>query len=449
MEEEMEKNIVKITKLTVRKLHGYTDYNVEFNDDITFLYGDNGCGKTTILNIITYVITGKIYELFQYRFDRIILSYVSNKTQKSDKIIVSLDEGMMTLSFNGEQVQIDSQRFEYMNRNSDEPEEVERFYFSEYPILRNIREVFNYIYLPLNRNGNVMIDYHYNIRSRKIMQSRYSTRNRMGNNIDYTLFDVESLISQAYNKVNFSLNRISEHFTDEMLSAFLDVDNISNMSLIIEYMNSLNDTKINKIQRDYTNVVKTVLKYDSEMEAKIDTFFESLKEEISNVKKINNVQVTIDLLVKLSELTKITNIISKAEKIEQTKKKVRQPIEDFLNTVNSYIQSNNGEKQVGIDSDGTIYLKTNQGNKVNIQNLSSGEKQIVTFFAYLIFGLQTSNQSIFIVDEPELSLHLNWQRKFVDSIFSINDNVQLIFATHAPEMIGRHRDKAVKLIPNS
>lgn len=449
MEEEMEKNIVKITKLTVRKLHGHTDYNVEFNDDITFLYGDNGCGKTTILNIITYVITGKIYELFQYKFDRIILSYVSTKTQKSDKIMVSLDEGMMTLSFGGEQVRIDSQRFEYMNRNSDEPEEVERFYFSKYPVLKNIREVFNYIYLPLNRNGNVLIDYHYNMRSRKIIQSRYSSRNRMGNNIDYTLFDVESLISQVYNKVNFSLNKISEHFTDEMLSAFLDVDNISNMPLIIEYMNSLNDTKINKIQRDYTNVVKTVLKYDSEMEAKINTFFESLKEEISNVKKLNNGQVTIDLLFKLSELTKITNIISKAEKIEQTKKKVRQPIEDFLSTVNSYIQSNNGEKQVGIDSDGTIYLKTNQGNKVNIQNLSSGEKQIVTFFAYLIFGLQTSNQSIFIVDEPELSLHLNWQRKFVDSILSINDNVQLIFATHAPEMIGRHRDKAVKLIPHS
>ena len=220
------------------------------------------------------------------------------------------------------------------------------------------------------------------------------------------------------------------------------------MPLMLEYMNSLNDTRISKIQREYTNVVKTVLKYDSEMKAKIDTFFESLKEEISNAKRLNDVHVTIDLLVKLSELTKITNIISKAERIEQSKKKVRQPIEDFLNTVNSYIQSNNGEKQVGIENDGTIYLKTNQGNKVNIQNLSSGEKQIVTFFAYLIFGLQTSNQSIFIVDEPELSLHLNWQRKFVDSILSINDKVQLIFATHAPEMIGRHRDKAVKLIPN-
>ena len=358
MEEEMEKNIVKITNLSIRKLHGHNDYNVRFNDDITFLYGDNGCGKTTILNIITYVITGKIYELFQYKFDTILLSYVSTKTQKIDKIIVSLEDDNINLSFNGEQVQIDSQRFEYMNRNSDELEDLERFYFSEYPVLKSIKDVFNYIYLPLNRNGNVLIDYHYNMRSRKIMQSRYSMRNRVGNNVDYTLVDVESLISQAYNRVNFSLNNISEHFTDDMLSSFLDVDNIPSMPLIVEYMNSLNNAKINQIQREYTNVVKTVLKYDAETEEKINAFFKSLKEDIINAKQADNVQVTIDLLFKLSEVTKITNIISKAEKIEQSKKKVRQPIENFLSTVNGYIQSNNSEKQVGIDNDGTIYLRT-------------------------------------------------------------------------------------------
>ena len=94
-------------------------------------------------------------------------------------------------------------------------------------------------------------------------------------------------------------------------------------------------------------------------------------------------------------------------------------------------------------------LKTASNKKISIHDLSSGEKQIITFFAYLIFGLPNTNQSIFIVDEPELSLHLNWQRKFVDSIMSINKSVQLIFATHSPEMIGRHRNKAVKLMPKS
>lgn len=49
----------------------------------------------------------------------------------------------------------------------------------------------------------------------------------------------------------------------------------------------------------------------------------------------------------------------------------------------------------------------------------------------------------------KLQKNLNWQRQFVDSIIQINPNVQLIFATHSPEMIGRHRDKAVKLMPNA
>ena len=93
-------------------------------------------------------------------------------------------------------------------------------------------------------------------------------------------------------------------------------------------------------------------------------------------------------------------------------------------------------------------MVTSQKNKVDIHHLSSGEKQIVTFFAYLIFGLQNTNQSLFIVDEPELSLHLYWQRLFVDTILEINPDIQLIFATHAPEIIGKHRDKAVELIPN-
>ena len=158
--------------------------------------------------------------------------------------------------------------------------------------------------------------------------------------------------------------------------------------------------------------------------------------------------LTIELLFKLSELTKITNIIKKAENTEQSKKKAKQPIENFLNTVNSFICNNDNGKSIRMEYDGTLYLMTEYNKKLDINSLSSGEKQIITFFAYLIFGLETTNQSIFIVDEPELSLHLSWQRKFIDAIMAINKNVQLIFATHAPEIIGKHRDKAIKLIPN-
>ena len=56
----MEEKIVILSKLTVKKLYGNYDYDVKFNADVTLLYGTNGCGKTTILNIITSIITGSI-----------------------------------------------------------------------------------------------------------------------------------------------------------------------------------------------------------------------------------------------------------------------------------------------------------------------------------------------------------------------------------------------------
>ena len=91
----MEHNIMKITELKINKLHGCTDYDVKFNDDITFLYGDNGCGKTTILNIITYIITGKIYELFRYRFESVVLHFISATTHKEKRLLLHITKTVL------------------------------------------------------------------------------------------------------------------------------------------------------------------------------------------------------------------------------------------------------------------------------------------------------------------------------------------------------------------
>ena len=69
---------MKLENLFIEKLHGIYNYDVDFNEDITFLYGSNGCGKTTILNIVTSIVTGKIYELFFYDFKIIKLKYSNN-----------------------------------------------------------------------------------------------------------------------------------------------------------------------------------------------------------------------------------------------------------------------------------------------------------------------------------------------------------------------------------
>lgn len=65
--------------------------------------------------------------------------------------------------------------------------------------------------------------------------------------------------------------------------------------------------------------------------------------------------------------------------------------------------------------------------------LSSGEKQIL---AILLTVLVEDNQNyVLFMDEPEVSLHVDWQKRLIDLIMDLNPNVQLILTTHSPAVI--------------
>ena len=59
--------------------------------------------------------------------------------------------------------------------------------------------------------------------------------------------------------------------------------------------------------------------------------------------------------------------------------------------------------------------------------------------------LQKSKETLFIADEPELSLYIEWQRKVISSISILNPNAQIIIATHSPEIVGKFKDKAINM----
>jgi len=62
--------------------------------------------------------------------------------------------------------------------------------------------------------------------------------------------------------------------------------------------------------------------------------------------------------------------------------------------------------------------------------LSSGEKQILIILLTVL--LQDKSKFLLIMDEPEISLHIDWQRKLITNIRQVNPNVQIILATHSP-----------------
>ena len=84
----------------------------------------------------------------------------------------------------------------------------------------------------------------------------------------------------------------------------------------------------------------------------------------------------------------------------------------------------------------------------SIFKLSSGEKQIIVMLAQLIFG---TKRQVFIIDEPELSLHLGWQEIFIKTLLNASPETQFILATHSPTIIGNIENEkfCVDLTSNS
>lgn len=109
------------------------------------------------------------------------------------------------------------------------------------------------------------------------------------------------------------------------------------------------------------------------------------------------------------------------------------------------IENVNGHKE--------IYFKKN-GVDIPIDGLSSGEKQVVYRGCFLLRDINATKGAFVFIDEPEISLHPNWQMKIMDyykSIFTDGNGVQAsqIFAvTHSPFVIhneNRRNDKVIVL----
>jgi ABC-type transport system involved in cytochrome c biogenesis ATPase subunit len=83
--------------------------------------------------------------------------------------------------------------------------------------------------------------------------------------------------------------------------------------------------------------------------------------------------------------------------------------------------------------------------KVPIERLSSGEQHQLVLFFELLFEIKQN--ALILIDEPELSLHVAWQKKFISDLMKIIDlnRFDVILATHSPQLIGRWVDLVVEL----
>lgn len=79
-----------------------------------------------------------------------------------------------------------------------------------------------------------------------------------------------------------------------------------------------------------------------------------------------------------------------------------------------------------------LMIKNEDGSVVDLDQLSSGEREIIAFFTFLC--TKSINNSILIIDEPELHLHAKWQSILLYAIREIFPDSQLFLATHSNEI---------------
>ena len=71
--------------------------------------------------------------------------------------------------------------------------------------------------------------------------------------------------------------------------------------------------------------------------------------------------------------------------------------------------------------------------RLSAYKLSSGEKQVLTILLTVL--VEDNLPYVLFLDEPEISLHIEWQQRLIGMICELNPNVQLIMTTHAPSII--------------
>jgi predicted ATPase len=113
----------------------------------------------------------------------------------------------------------------------------------------------------------------------------------------------------------------------------------------------------------------------------------------------------------------------------------------FYQTVNELFQ----ETGKTIESDKQNEIAFRHGEQVlTPYQLSSGEKQVLLILLTVL--IQDNQPSILLMDEPEISLHVDWQKRLIDDVRNLNNHAQVILVTHSPVVIMRGwMDRVVEL----
>lgn len=456
---------MKIKRIEVTDLFDYYCYEIETkgHDSISIIHAPNGYGKTTVFKMITYLLTLDITGISSIPFSKFVVELSDGSRMCAEKVLMDdnrvrrFAEKLLILEI----VNREGKKYKFDIPISD-------------PFLEHIKE-----------DG-----IEENVR-RLEMRRRHAPVGERDETVNiankYERFNEQLDIIRESFKVNFiDSNRLFSSDKQMNRKEIIRRDKFGREEIVRmtpnmvfnEYQNSENDNE--NIIRDAKDILHKIQEarqiYSLESEKKDRNFPDRLVEYVDSRKKffddfqiaeqleelekkrleLENAGLVLSGKKTLAPTKSIDNTMRKFYTlyIQDTLKKlslydeIKAKLELFLEIINTRTTFSN--KCMRIDNErGIVFepIKSKSGNKhiIPLEKLSSGEKHDFIMFYELIFN--SDKTSVFLIDEPEISLHVAWQMEFISVLERICElnGTQAIVATHSPDIVNGHDDLLISL----
>ena len=405
-----------IKRIDIKSLFGYHSYHLDFSQEnkISIIYGPNGLGKTTLFKIIDTLLGSKeeqelvsgFKSLIKVPFEKIDITFVDNTNLSLKK------------SFNGLIISYKSGREQTSEHKLNIKQKA-----TEQELLNDVKSHIQYIskLFPKSINNKQRLLFVKTNRNKDPLALYNDIKNSVIKNKGNKKFDLTKMLDIAISK---SLNPSFLNSFANQLSTITEQIRYSYQVIEENFgQNSLFEMDTFPVEKDFLNnyldlVVsgfcpETISKLSIE---KGDTKF---NEEYHYRYKI--------LATNLNVLSNFYHSFAL-----------------FSDSFRTFYNVYDPSRKVIDVSKGQLILKNHLNERIGFDVLSSGEYNIATILYDVIFN--TEKDSIVLIDEPEISLHLIWQQQIVETLLPIVEkrgNMQIIIASHSPFLAVGHDELLV------
>lgn len=431
---------MKIQAIKIDKLFGIFNYEIPFNpvENILIVTGPNGFGKTMILNILNNLFNRRFWFFQKLVFNKIEIYLDDNTEIHLSKKVVDDDQIV---------------NYEFFKNDDGHIYEIGRFDYSvktENIIERNITNL-----LPFRRiSSNTWVDGR---------NDRYMNLNDILN--EYAdIFPRELLrdvIEIENDDVNAILNSIPVHMIKEQRlfkksplrdRRYREESEHTVMTEAIQtYANELKLLIYDYSQRSFKATQELDSSYPMRLTSEVNVMSEAeYKDRYIRLKEKQEKLTRLGLYASQHEFLTFNEGDAKALSVYIKDLEVKLSVFDgLLEKLELFTQILNERrftfKKISINKDKGFYFATHDGNTLELNQLSSGEQHEVVLLYELIFNVVPN--ILVLIDEPEISLHVTWQKEFLRDLTRIVkiQNIHVIIATHSPSIINDRWDLVYNL----